>query len=75
MLRRRIRDHGEKVSNSEGSTNWPHCNIFGQGKVMRNGAICSGERFEPLKKPELTDTVLKLAGVEPYQNVGRELRS
>ncbi|KAJ5662812.1 hypothetical protein N7507_003543 [Penicillium longicatenatum] len=50
----------------ECSTHWPHCNIFGQGKAMRNGKIYPGERTEPLEKPELTDTVLKLAGFKPY---------
>ena len=50
----------------EGSTHWPHCNIWGQGKAMRDGKICPGERDEPLEKPVLTDTVLKLAGVKPY---------
>lgn len=50
----------------EGSTHWPHCNIWGQGKAMRDGKICPGERDEPLEKPVLTDTVLKLAGLKAY---------
>jgi hypothetical protein len=50
----------------EGSTHWPHCNIWAQGKAIRDGKVCPGERDEPLEKPELTDTVLKLAGVKPY---------
>ncbi|CAG8233886.1 unnamed protein product [Penicillium salamii] len=50
----------------EGTTHWPHCNIFAQGKAMRDGKICHGERTEPLEKPEMTDQVLKLAGVKPY---------
>ncbi|KAK3337597.1 hypothetical protein B0T19DRAFT_455480 [Cercophora scortea] len=50
----------------EGSTHWPHVNIWGQGKAVRDGKPCPGERDEPLEKPVLTDTVLKLAGVKPY---------
>lgn len=50
----------------EATTHWPHCNIFGQGKAMRNGKSCPGERDEPLEKPVLTDRLLKLAGVKPY---------
>ncbi|PYI10267.1 hypothetical protein BO78DRAFT_458697 [Aspergillus sclerotiicarbonarius CBS 121057] len=50
----------------EGTTHWPHCNIFGQGKAMRGEEMCHGERDEPLEKPVLTDTVLRLAGVQPY---------
>ncbi|KAJ5683464.1 hypothetical protein N7462_006629 [Penicillium macrosclerotiorum] len=50
----------------EGTTHWPHCNIFAQGKAMRGDKICPGERNEPLEKPEMTDQVLKLAGVKPY---------
>jgi hypothetical protein len=52
--------------NYEATTHWPHCNIFGQGKAMRNGKICPGERDEPLEKPVLTDRLLKLAGVKAY---------
>jgi ectoine hydroxylase-related dioxygenase (phytanoyl-CoA dioxygenase family) len=50
----------------EGTTHWPHCNIFAQGKAYRNGAVCPYERNEPLEKPELTEKVLKLAGVQAY---------
>lgn len=50
----------------EATTHWPHCNIFGQGKAMRDGKVCPGERDEPLEKPMLTDKVLKLAAVKPY---------
>lgn len=56
----------ELFKNYEGSTHWPHCNIWGQGKAMRDGQICPGERDEPLEKPVLTDTVLKLAGLKAY---------
>ncbi|KAM0424276.1 hypothetical protein ACHAPT_010421 [Fusarium lateritium] len=50
----------------EGTTHWPHCNIFGQGKAIRDGKPCPGERDEPLKKPEMTDKLLKLAGLKSY---------
>lgn len=40
--------------------------FFAQGKAMRGDILCPGERDEPLEKPELTDQVLKLAGVLPY---------
>jgi ectoine hydroxylase-related dioxygenase (phytanoyl-CoA dioxygenase family) len=50
----------------EGTTHWPHCNIFTQGKAMRNGKVCPGERDEPLEKPVHSDKLLKLAGVIPY---------
>ncbi|KAK6088839.1 hypothetical protein SCUP234_00043 [Seiridium cupressi] len=50
----------------EGSTHWPHCNIRGQGKDVSNSKICYRERDEPLEKPELTDTLLKLAGIRAY---------
>lgn len=33
---------------------------------MRNGKVCPKDRTEPYEKPELTDTVLKLAGVKDY---------
>ncbi|KAJ5721730.1 uncharacterized protein N7483_009664 [Penicillium malachiteum] len=57
---------GEIFQRFEGTTHWPPCNIFAQGKAMRGDKICPGERSEPLEKPELTDQVLKLAGVKPY---------
>jgi hypothetical protein len=50
----------------EATTHWPHCNIFGQCRAMRNGNLCPGERDEPLEKPVLTERLLKLAGVKPY---------
>ncbi|KAK3315854.1 hypothetical protein B0H66DRAFT_559888 [Apodospora peruviana] len=50
----------------EASTHWPHCNIWGNGKAMRDGRICPAERDEPIEKPEITDTVLKLAGLKEY---------
>jgi len=33
---------------------------------MRNGKVCPKNRNEPFKKPEITDQVLKLAGIKAY---------
>ncbi|KAE8155176.1 hypothetical protein BDV25DRAFT_126097 [Aspergillus avenaceus] len=53
--------------NFMGTTHWPHCNIRPAAeKPMRNGEVCPVYRTEPFEKPELTDTVLRLAGVKPY---------
>ncbi|GJP94182.1 clavaminate synthase-like protein [Aspergillus niger] len=53
--------------NYMGTTHWPHCNIRpSTDKPMRNGKVCPKDRTEPYEKPELTDTVLKLAGVKDY---------
>jgi hypothetical protein len=50
----------------EATTHWPHINIHSQGKAMIDGKIDPMERMEPLEKPELTDKLLKLAGVKAY---------
>ena len=50
----------------EATTHWPHINIHSQGKAKVDGGIDPWERTEPLEKPELTDKLLKLAGVKPY---------
>ncbi|OJJ65149.1 hypothetical protein ASPSYDRAFT_75559 [Aspergillus sydowii CBS 593.65] len=50
----------------ETTTHWPHCNIWGHGKAKVDGEIDPLERDEPLEKPELTDKLLKLAGVKAY---------
>ncbi|CAG8129126.1 unnamed protein product [Penicillium salamii] len=53
--------------NFVGTTHWPHCNIRPTTeKPMRNGEVCPKDRSEPFEKPELTDTVLRLAGVKEY---------
>ncbi|KAL2290252.1 hypothetical protein FJTKL_00711 [Diaporthe vaccinii] len=50
-----------------GTTHWPHCNIRpADNKPMRNGEVCPKYRTEPFEKPEVTDTVLRLAGVKAY---------
>lgn len=56
----------ELFRNFEASTHWPHCNIWGNGKAVRNGEICPMERDEPLEKCEVTELVKKLAGLRPY---------
>jgi len=50
----------------EATTHWPHCNIYGQGKAVRDGKICPAERNEPLEKPVLTENIQKLAGLKAY---------
>lgn len=35
-------------------------------KPKRNGEICPKYRTEPFEKPEVTDTILQLAGVKAY---------
>jgi ectoine hydroxylase-related dioxygenase (phytanoyl-CoA dioxygenase family) len=50
----------------EATTHWPHCNIHSQGKAIVNGRIDPLERDEPLEKLEITDQILKLAGVKCY---------
>lgn len=33
---------------------------------MRDGEVCPKDRNEPFEKPEVTETVLKLAGIKDY---------
>ncbi|KAK0385731.1 hypothetical protein NLU13_6908 [Sarocladium strictum] len=50
-----------------GTTHWPHCNIRpAEDKPMRDGKLCPKYRSEPFEKPEITDQVLRLAGVKDY---------
>lgn len=57
----------ECYENYTGTTHWPHCNIRpAENKPMRNGEVCHKYRTEPFEKPEVTDTVLRLAGVKEY---------
>jgi hypothetical protein len=37
-----------------------------QEKPMRNGELCPKYRTEPFEKPEVTDQILRLAGVKSY---------
>lgn len=50
----------------EATTHWPHCNIWRQGKAMIDGKLDPLERDEPLEKPVVTDQILRLAGIQPY---------
>lgn len=33
---------------------------------MRNGEVCLKNRVEPFEKPEITEQILRLAGVKEY---------
>lgn len=33
---------------------------------MRDGVVCPKDRSEPFEKPDVTETILRLAGVEAY---------
>lgn len=50
----------------ETTTHWPHINIHSHGKHMIDGKLDPLERMEPLEKPEMTDQLQKLAGLEAY---------
>jgi ectoine hydroxylase-related dioxygenase (phytanoyl-CoA dioxygenase family) len=50
----------------QGTTHWPHCNIRKAGVPIRDGKEDPHNRTEPLEKPEITQQVLRLAGVEAY---------
>ncbi|KAK7911855.1 hypothetical protein PG985_014336 [Apiospora marii] len=53
--------------NYVGTTHWPHCNVRSAAeKPMRNGELCHKYRTEPFEKAEVTDDMLRLAGVKPY---------
>lgn len=44
-----------------------HCNIRPTAeKPMRNGEVCPKYRTEPFDKPDLSEQVLRLAGVKAY---------
>lgn len=49
-------------------THWPHANIFTERKYIqeRLGEPETYTRERPVHEPEETETVLKLAGVLPY---------
>ncbi|PWY94520.1 hypothetical protein BO94DRAFT_563149 [Aspergillus sclerotioniger CBS 115572] len=50
------------------TTHWAHDNIFLRPLVARrpDGTIDPKDRKEPLEKPDMSDRMLKLAGVIPY---------
>lgn len=51
-----------------GTTHWPHDNIVVRNNraVFEDGTLDPRDRKEPLDKPEMSDKLLKLAGVLPY---------
>jgi hypothetical protein len=51
-----------------GTTHWPHDNIKIRNNeaLFEDGTLDSRDRKEPLEKPEMSDKLLKLAGVLPY---------
>lgn len=53
----------------EGTTHWPHCNIWSNGKHEINGKRDPLERDQPLELPIMSRKLLQLAGVEPYGGV------
>jgi hypothetical protein len=50
------------------TTHWPHDNmeLRGMKAKLADGTVDPRNRDEPLEKPEMTDRLLKLAGVKPY---------
>ncbi|GAA5894046.1 hypothetical protein JCM6882_007970 [Rhodosporidiobolus microsporus] len=49
------------------TTHWPCTNLFAKSPiVIRDGKQCPHLRYAPFEEPELTDKLLKLAGVKPY---------
>jgi hypothetical protein len=52
----------------EGTSHWPHNNIVLRKtqSLLDDGTPDPKSREEPLEKPELTDKLLKLAGIKPY---------
>lgn len=52
----------------EGTTHWPHDNISFRKRqaLLEDGTVDPRSRSEPLQKPELTDQLLKMAGVKAY---------
>lgn len=52
----------------EGTTHWPHDNIRFRKTtpLLEDGTVDPKSRDEPFEKPELTEQLLKLAGVKAY---------
>ncbi|GAA6032119.1 hypothetical protein JCM8097_007082 [Rhodosporidiobolus ruineniae] len=49
------------------TTHWPCTNLFAKSPiVIRDGKQCPHLRYAPFEEPELTDKLLKLAGMKPY---------
>ncbi|GAM40715.1 hypothetical protein TCE0_039r13277 [Talaromyces pinophilus] len=58
----------EVFHNYGGTTHWPHDNIVirKRGAILPDGTPDPRDRETPLELPEMTDRLLKLAGVKPY---------
>lgn len=58
----------EIFKNWQGTSHWPHDNIVARGleAIREDGNRDPKDRSEPLEKPEITDKLLKLAGVLRY---------
>ncbi|KAF2087330.1 hypothetical protein K490DRAFT_56946 [Saccharata proteae CBS 121410] len=53
-----------------GTTHWPHDNLFVsgyKGEKIRNGKPDSYSRDRPFEEPEISEKLLKLAAVVPYE--------
>ncbi|KAK6453838.1 uncharacterized protein RJT20DRAFT_63751 [Scheffersomyces xylosifermentans] len=50
------------------TTHWPHDNIIATRNtpLLQNGNVDPRNRNEPLRKPILSDVILKSAGIKPY---------
>lgn len=48
-----------------GTTHWPNCQVMGSNKAKRDGELCPHNRFEPVRKPVLSERAYKLTGI-PY---------
>ncbi|KIW96021.1 uncharacterized protein Z519_03087 [Cladophialophora bantiana CBS 173.52] len=61
MKQQIFRDHGA-------TTHWAHDNIFPRDLLayLPDGSVDPRNRSEPLEPPELTDRLLKVAGMKPY---------
>jgi len=51
-----------------GTSHWPHDNIRARDNkaIKEDGTLDPKDRTEPVEKPEITDRLLKLAGVKAY---------
>ncbi|KAM0414586.1 hypothetical protein ACHAPT_013568 [Fusarium lateritium] len=54
--------------NYSSTTHWPHDHIVARSKeaLLADGSRDPNDREEPTEKPEMTDILLRLAGVKPY---------
>ncbi|KAJ5898945.1 hypothetical protein N7495_003689 [Penicillium taxi] len=66
--REALETKNEIFRNWAGTTHWPHDNIVYRKKeaLLDDGTVDPRNRSEPLEKPNITDQLLKLAGVVEY---------